>query len=105
RMPYAKRRVISELNKAYAHVAEPVFTEAAKALIDKLVEMGFDESEALENIESPQYELDEGGMFMPREKPAPTFRQTFEASSEIVEALRKEAGDAISINTTEDGKI
>ena len=59
RMPYAKRRALPELNKAYAHIAEPVFTEAAKALVDKLIEMGFDNSEARENIENAQYELDE----------------------------------------------
>ena len=43
RIPYAKRRAHPELNKAYAHIAEPVFTEAAKALVDRLVDMGFDD--------------------------------------------------------------
>ena len=47
-MPYAKRRVLAELNKAYAHIAEPVFAEAAKSLVDKLIEMGFDDAEARE---------------------------------------------------------
>ncbi|MBI3758773.1 MAG: DEAD/DEAH box helicase family protein, partial [Deltaproteobacteria bacterium] len=105
RMPYAKRRALPELNKAYAHIAEPVFTEAAKALVDKLVDMGFDDSEARENIENPQYELDGDGLFAPREKPAPVFRQTFDASPETVETLRKEAGDAVSVRATGDGQI
>lgn len=105
RMPYAKRRALPELNKAYAHIAEPVFTAAANALVDKLVHMGFDDSEARENVENPQYELDGDGLFAPREKPAPVFRQTFQASPEAVETLRQEAGDAISIRATEDGKV
>jgi type III restriction enzyme len=105
RMPYAKRRALPELNKAYAHIAEPVFAEAANALVDKLVDMGFDDFEARENIENPQYELDGNGLFAPRDRPAPVFRQTFDASPEAVEMLRKEGGDAISIRTTEDGKV
>ena len=67
RMPNSKRRALPELNKAYAYVAEPVFTEAAKALVDKLVDMGFDDSEAQEAVENPQYELDGDGLFAPRE--------------------------------------
>ncbi len=45
--------------------------------------MGFDDSEAKENIESSQYELDEEGLFAPREKPAPTFRHTISASPDF----------------------
>ena len=51
RMPYAKRRGVSDLNKAYAFLSEPSFGEAAKGLTDKLVGMGFEEDEALDNIE------------------------------------------------------
>ncbi len=105
RMPYAKRRVLPELNKAYAHIAEPVFAEAAKALVDKLIEMGFDDSEARENIESEQYELGDDGLFAPRDKPAPVFRQKIDASSAAVETLRREAGDAVSVRGTEDGRV
>jgi type III restriction enzyme len=105
RMPYAKRRALPELNKAYAHIAEPVFTEAAKALVDKLVQMGFDDSEARENIESSQYELDTDGLFSRRERPTPVFRQTFAATLEAVETLRRELGDAGDLRMTEDGKI
>jgi type III restriction enzyme len=67
--------------------------------------MGFDDSEARENIENPQYELDSDGLFAPREKPAPIFRQSFDASPEVIETLRKEAGDAVSVRATEDGKV
>lgn len=105
RMPYAKRRAMPELNKAYAHIAEPMFAEAAKALVDKLIEMGFDDSEARESIESEQYELDENGLFTSRERPVPAFRQAFEASPDVVETLRREAGETVSVRATGDGKI
>jgi type III restriction enzyme len=105
RMPYAKRRALPELNKAYAHVAEPVFTEAAKALVDKLVQMGFDDSEARESIESRQYELGANGLFEPSAKPRPVFRQTFAASAEAVKTLLKETGDTIAVRAKEDGNV
>lgn len=50
RMPYAKKRSIEELNKAYAHVISPGFAEAAQEMHDKLVNMGFEDNEALDNI-------------------------------------------------------
>ncbi|QJT09416.1 DEAD/DEAH box helicase [Oceanidesulfovibrio marinus] len=50
RMPYAKRRQIEELNKAYAHVISPGFAEAAQEMHDKLINMGFEDEEALDNI-------------------------------------------------------
>lgn len=105
RMPYAKRRAFPELNKAYAHVAEPVFTEAAKALVDRLVDMGFDDSEARENVENPQFELDPDGLFTLRERPTPTFREAFDATPEAIEALRREAGEAVVVRVTEDGNV
>jgi type III restriction enzyme len=57
RMPYAKRRTVPELNKAYAHVSSPKFGQAAIALKDNLVEMGFEEDEAKQYIEEMQAEL------------------------------------------------
>jgi type III restriction enzyme len=105
RMPYARRRAFSELNKAYAHIAEPVFTEAAKALVDRLVDMGFDDSEARENIENPQFELDADGLFTPRARLTPVFRQTFTATPEALEVLHREASDAVIVRAIEDGNV
>ena len=51
-MPYAKRRQSAQLNKAYAYVSEPSFGDAARALVDKLVKMGFEEDDAWDNIQS-----------------------------------------------------
>jgi len=50
RMPFATRRSSEELNRAYAHVSERNFFEAAEGLKDRLTEMGFDERTALEAI-------------------------------------------------------
>ncbi len=47
RMPYARRRLAPDLNKAYAHVASAHFGQAARELEDSLVNrMGFEEAEA-----------------------------------------------------------
>ena len=104
RMPYAKRRSQPELNKAYAHIAEPDFAEAAKGLVDKLVDMGFSETEAAENIENTQYELGDDGLFAPRDKAVPAFKHSAEMSPAAIETLRQEAGDLVAIRATEDGK-
>ena len=45
RMPFAKRRVIEDLNRAYAHLSTKGFANAAKELTDKLIAMGFEEME------------------------------------------------------------
>lgn len=45
RMPYAKRRVIEDLNRAYAHLATGGFSKVAQELTDTLVAMGFEEME------------------------------------------------------------
>ncbi|MDR6116005.1 MULTISPECIES: DEAD/DEAH box helicase family protein [unclassified Sphingomonas] len=55
RMPFATRRSSEELNRAYAHVSERNFFDAAEGLKDRLTEMGFDERAALEAIvEQPE---------------------------------------------------
>ena len=46
RMPYAKRRKEAELNRAYAHVSRASWPNAVKQLHDRLVDMGFEDSEA-----------------------------------------------------------
>ena len=59
RMPYAKTRKTPSLNKAYAYVVSPHFSDAANALTDKLIQKGFDEDEARASIQQEnQGELD-----------------------------------------------
>jgi type III restriction enzyme len=51
RMPYVTRRKAGDLNKAWAHVSSPNFSEAAKKLESSMVALGFDASEAEQAIE------------------------------------------------------
>src|ERR1035437_4338646 len=54
RMPYVQRRKADDLNKAYAHVSSPNFTEAASQLEISMVALGFDAAEAAQAIERGQ---------------------------------------------------
>ncbi|MDA8230642.1 MAG: DEAD/DEAH box helicase family protein [Magnetospirillum sp.] len=105
RMPYARRRKAPELNKAYAHVSETSFQQAAQALCDKLVSMGFEEDEALESIESAQRRFDdfEEGLFAPKDRQKPIFVHSFKASSEAVETLKGHA--SVKVETTPAGEV
>lgn len=60
RMPYAERRREKILNYAYAHVCEPDFINAAVQLKDKLVDMGFEEEEAEDNVQMRELPLTGG---------------------------------------------
>jgi type III restriction enzyme len=72
RMPYAERRKTEALNRAYAHVSETNFAQAAEALRDRLIDMGFDDSEAEDCIEPAQPDLDlPGGLFGTPRAPTP----------------------------------
>ena len=103
RMPYAKRRKSAELNKAHAHLSEPTFGDSARALVDKLVAMGFEQNEALDNIETRQTELGlRDGLFTPRDKPA--FRHRVVVPPETLEALEKKQGAGVAVRKTEEGE-
>jgi type III restriction enzyme len=57
RMPYARLRKTTSLNKAYAYVLSSRFGEAAETLVNKLIQKGFDNGEAESAIETiPQQE-------------------------------------------------
>ena len=100
RMPYARRREADALNRAYAFLSEPSFGEAAKALVDKLVAMGFEEDEARDNIEKAQKELGEdGSLFGPRDKPKPTFKHIVTVTPEVISGLVNREG----VTTRENG--
>lgn len=104
RMPYAKRRKAEDLNRAYAFLSEPSFGVAARSLADRLVAMGFEEDEAVANIEPAQTSLDmDTGLFGPRDKPKPTFTHTVTATPEMVAELKKREG--VTVREREDGKV
>jgi type III restriction enzyme len=105
RMPYAKRRKDEALNRAYAHVSEPSFGAAAATLADKLVDMGFDEQEAKDAIEFTQGNLDDLGLFAPRDKPMPVFRHRVEIGPDSIAALGALTSENISFATTDGGTV
>ena len=63
RMPYARRRVIEDLNRAYAHLATSSFAKAARDLKDKLIAMGFEELDIAEYLRQYQGEGGQGELF------------------------------------------
>ena len=106
RMPYATRRPISDLNKAYAFVSEPTFGAAAQALADKLVDMGFEEDEARDHIEPVQQQLEGlGDLFESNDKAPPAFRHTVTASPELASKLKEIGDDGVTVHETGIGTI
>ena len=106
RMPYAQRRRNTDLNRAYSFLSEPSFGEAARALVDKLVAMGFEEDEARDNIEPVQgaFEID-GDLFGPREKPQPVFTYTVAAGPGVLHALQEVAHDGFMAREGSGGQV
>ncbi len=103
RMPYAKRRKDNDLNRAYAFLSEPTFGEAARALVDKLVAMGFEEEEARDSIESTQELLDDDSdLFSPHDKQKAVFEFEIPPIPETLAALRETKG--VTVRETDDGK-
>ncbi|WP_066487624.1 DEAD/DEAH box helicase family protein [Sphingomonas sp. CCH9-F2] len=100
RMPYARRRKAPALNKAYAHLVSKSFAEAATALKDRLVDMGFEEQEAEASIEAAPT-LGEG-LFGARARPLPSARIEVAADAGTLAAVRAAAPDRLSV---EDGAI
>ena len=106
RMPYAKRRGVADLNKAYAFLSEPSFGEAAKGLTDKLVGMGFEEDEAFDNIEPVQRAFDnQGDLFGPRQASEPVFRYTTSATPGVLSKLQEAGQDGLLVRETADGEV
>ena len=106
RMPYAQRRRNADLNRAYSFLSEPSFGEAARALVDKLVAMGFEEDEARDNIEPLQgaFEMD-GDLFAPRDKPRPVFTYTVAAGADVLHALQEVTHDGFMAREGSGGQV
>ena len=109
RMPYAKKRESPVLNKAYAYVSEPSFGDAARALVGKLVQMGFEEDEARDNITTDgQGSLDfnvGGNLFDLGEKRKPVFRYMLPAAPGVLLAGVQISHEEASVREDEDGLI
>jgi len=103
RMPFAERRKDDTLNRAYAFLSEPSFGHAARALVDKLVSMGFEE-EAEEHVEVAQRELlPNEDVSAPRDQPPPTLSHIATASDDLLAVLK--GASEFTLRTPETGKI
>ena len=108
RMPYASRRKAAELNRAYAFLSEPETGIAARALVDKLVAMGFEEDEARDNIEptQPGLDFDERDDVSGSEEPAePTVICTLPATPETLGTLADAERHGATVRRTADGQV
>lgn len=101
RMPYAQRRKEPALNKAYARLVSKNFMDAANALMDKLVSMGFDESEAQANIETEHLWHQEDLFGRPSR---PALLVEVDVPEEVFAGLNTIAPDKIAVRTGEDGQ-
>jgi len=99
RMPYATRRKSPMLNKAYANLISKSFAEAATTLRDRLVQMGFEEKEAEENIETERHfgSDDEGGFWRQQRRPKPSIRIPVSANQSQLDNAQAAASGKISI--------
>ncbi|WP_114418018.1 DEAD/DEAH box helicase [Marinospirillum perlucidum] len=103
RMPYAKKRKEPALNKSYAKLVSKSFSEAAMALRDKLIDMGFEESEAESNIEPEQLGLDDG-LFGHQTRPRPTMEMEIDASEDEAKNIAAAMPSKIKLRSKEAGK-
>lgn len=107
RMPYAQKRQQSALNKSYARLVSKQFAEAANTLRDKLVDMGFEETEAEASIEPEQGRLDDGlndKLFGWASRPRPTLTVELDTTADERKAIEPMASDKITVIAREDGK-
>lgn len=96
RMPYARRRKEADLNRAYAHVSRACWQDAVTQLHDRLVDMGFEDTEADSAIEQvqPRLDLPEGtGLFSPA--PPPTVIELSDDLTGLALSDAESAGVAI----------
>lgn len=101
RMPYATRRPVEELNRAYAHVTGVGFHAAANKLKDTLVAMGFDERTARDEIIAQQ-QIDAAGAVLPLAE-APPIPPVILQSRPDLAAMPLELRDAITVVGEGDG--
>ena len=102
-LPYATRRQDNDLNRAYAFLSEPTFGQAARALVDKLVAMGFEAEEARDSIEATLELMDDDSdLISPRDIRKPVFEFEISSTPETLAALRETK--SMTVRETEDWK-
>lgn len=105
RMPYAKRRQVEALNRAYAHLSSATFSRAAQQLTDHLVNMGFEALEVAANLQ-PGYGAGQGDFFggegaAPREKQEPPLELELPKEPSVPEQHREN----VQVSQSESGSF
>ena len=109
RMPYARRRVIEDLNRAYAHLSTSKFSHAAQELTDKLIAMGFEEMEVAAFLKERSPTDGQGDLFGPNDTPI----QTAPKAAVVVElpempdisTLSENEKSQFTMTTVDDGTV
>ncbi len=91
------------MNRFYVRLVSRRFAEAAGALRDRLVGMGFDEDEADAGIGAEHPELG-GGLFGPQQKPLPRLTVDVEAGEDVIHGMATVAPERIRVSALESGK-
>lgn len=103
RMPFAKRRQAGALNKSYACLSSPKFQDAVRGLVDRLIDMGFDETEARENVEDAQGRMFDGeGQVKPN--PMEPSNIAVDAPVAEIKGIERAAPNKIKVGPDEHGK-
>lgn len=110
RMPYARRRVIEDLNRAYAHLATTSFAKAATELKDKLIAMGFEELDIAEYVRQYQAPDNQDDLFGGGKKPQPAIAKPLEVVVEVakmpeLEQLNDDERAQLTATTTDEGGV
>ena len=103
RMPYAARRKSPALNRAYAHVLARSFSEAAHALVDRMVQgMGF---EALNAVTAVLPDPGLPDLFGDSAPPPPQFTLMLALPPEAAAALQGEPDLRVTLTGTPDATL
>ena len=121
RMPYARNRIVDELNSAYAHIVADSFTEAAMMLKDRMInKMGFDPLEASTVLVPDQEDLDlpepvqpepepgdgsQPGHTPPKPMPKMPDMVVNMKTPPPVQELPAEVREAVTVTATKDGGV
>lgn len=109
RMPYARRRVIEDLNRAYAHLSTSKFSHAAQQLTDKLIAMGFEEMEVAAFLKERAPTNGQGNLFgtsdpIAQPAPKPAVIAVFPEMPDV-SVLSEEEKSQFSMSTGNEGAV
>jgi type III restriction enzyme len=105
RMPYTQNRANQALNRSYAHVSSPRTGDAARALVDTLIDkMGFQPDEAAANVEQRQGTLPGFGTTGDLLNRNPVLLEAVDTAPDL-SGLATEVAERVKVETREDGSV